>query len=759
MEYIEFGEDLPAEEASAAPSETAQAVLIACRSNRAFTFVERRIWESKDVGACDVLVVDCVNDQVPTRNAKVMVRERLALVLPRDPSQAPQVRALRKSFPTVMHLNHVPQGEPASLCLYFEPWAHVRRTWTAERFLQRVLVWLTGTSRGTLHRAGQPVEAMYFESPIEVVLPPEWEDRLNIPDHVLVLAQVQQDEKRCTFRSLVVPRAAADRHAVKQTVAISVAVDAVVHGNMESFPATLGELSDRLVARGSALYEPLRAEIVRLVGSSGVSHVPGQACLLLVSVPTKRHEGGNIERVDVRAFKLPCELWKLGVDIGAIHKGASPERYYAVPIIGGGAELAPAAGWQSIPALPVAVRNSVTKRFARGASAVPEESADHKRILAGVGALGSALADLWSREGWAQWTLVDPDHVEPHNIVRHLAKDYHIGLYKADAVKNAIDSNYPPEGKTATAIRASILTTTDTTLTEELRNASLVVDATTTLEVPRELSRREDVPRCVSVFLTPSGKASVMLLEGGHREVRLDELEAQYYSAILSSAWGNDHLAGHKGEFWVGAGCRDISLILSNELVQLHASILARQVRLLSAVDPARIRVWLADDETSEVRSVDVPVQSPIRKACGAWTIVTHEGVSEKLKRLRTAHLPVETGGVIVGYVDHPLRRVFVVDVLPAPIDSEESATGFVRGIDGLAEALQRIRYQTAGIVDYIGEWHSHPPFSPAIPSGEDVSLLAHCTRTLSVDGVPALMIIVGAAGEISCSLGGCVET
>lgn len=288
------------------------------------------------------------------------------------------------------------------------------------------------------------------------------------------------------------------------------------------------------------------------------------------------------------------------------------------------------------------------------------------------------------------------------------------------------------------------------------RHEMLVVnsDATTTLEVPRELARRDDVPRCVSVFLTPSGRASTMLFENDSRKVRLDELEAQYYGAILAEDWGEGHLAGHQGELWVGAGCRDISAVLSNELVQLHASILARQVRRSSSSPEAKISVWMVDDATSAVRAVEVAVQDPIREARDTWTVVSHAGISAKLNALRAAKLPAETGGLIVGYIDHPLRRIFIVDVLPAPSDSEGTRSGFVRGTDGLLKVLDTIRDRTAGIVGYLGEWHSHPPRHTPRPSRDDVNLLVHCAMVLARDGVPALMVIVGRAGEISYSLG-----
>lgn len=749
--YFSFGEQVDAT-TNAEGSSVVGSLLAACAANPAFEVIEQRRWASEDTGPCDVVVVDCINDQVPTRNSVgVRSRERLALVLPHDQAKAPQVRALRTTFPVVMHLNQVPDGEPACLCIYFEPWSHVRREWTPERFLQRVLFWLTGTATETLHREGQPLEAMYFESPVDLVLPPNWETSLDEDKgRVFVLAPIQRDAKRCTLRGLTVSPNEARKEHLRQTIGLRIRVSDVVHGGVERFPATLGDLAESLEQRGASLLQPLVAEIRRLAEGDGISPVPGQECLLLLSIPTKRTTTGPVEMIVRRGFKVGCELWQLGVQTGALSESAG--KYYAVSLFG----KEPEAGvkWRELPLLPVALKEGATRDSARRASDVPVEGADDARILAGVGALGSAMLDLWTRECWGVWTIADPDAVQPHNVVRHIARDFHVGHYKVDIVKDVVDSTYPFSSAKVTAFRGDVAATNEPRLLDHMKRASLLVDATTTLEVPRELSQRDDVPRCASAFLTPSGSSSVLLLESSTRDIRLDELEAQYYGAILENEWGEKHLAGHQGELWVGAGCRDISLILSDELVALHAAMLARQIRIRSSAAPAQLRTWLVDDETGGVRALAVPVRSPIHYDCGEWTVVSNEGVKDRLVRLRAGRLPVETGGVLIGYVDHPIRRVFIVDALPAPADSQESATGFVRGVDGLAETLNEVRRRTAGIVGYIGEWHSHPPFNSPRPSGDDVGLLTHLAKVLALDGVPAVMIIVGADGEISCSLG-----
>lgn len=52
-------------------------------------------------------------------------------------------------------------------------------------------------------------------------------------------------------------------------------------------------------------------------------------------------------------------------------------------------------------------------------------------VLVGGGSLGSAILDLWGRSGWGQWTVIDKDHIRPHNLVRHVAYAQHVGQPKA----------------------------------------------------------------------------------------------------------------------------------------------------------------------------------------------------------------------------------------------------------------------------------------------------------------------------------------
>jgi integrative and conjugative element protein (TIGR02256 family) len=225
-------------------------------------------------------------------------------------------------------------------------------------------------------------------------------------------------------------------------------------------------------------------------------------------------------------------------------------------------------------------------------------------------------------------------------------------------------------------------------------------------------------------------------------------LEGQYYRLVLNAPWGDKHLKGHRGNFWVGAGCRDVSNVIPAEFVQVHAAILARQVRLATALPDAAIRIWRSNPETGTVDTTAFGVTAAISVDLGETRIVWDEGLRAKVREMRERGLPAETGGVLLGYFDLKANRAYIVDALPAPPDSIRTASEFARGIEGLESAIKDASERTAGIVGYVGEWHSHPRNVSAAHSGLDIMLLVHLATMLRHDGLPALMLIAGEDGE-----------
>lgn len=751
VDFLEYGETYPDLNSEHMISLVARKTLRLVNepAQRNFELVELRQLRNEADTIADVIVVDCLNDQVPTRNTVgIKNRERLALVFEVDELRMPSVRTLRKDFPVTLHQNQVDSGAPTSLCLYFEPWTAVQRTWTPQKHLFRVLWWLAETSKGTLHRADQPVEQLYFDSPIKLVIPPDFDDLCQKENLILTMTAVEpirDDSDQTVLIGEFVPKSEAYKNNGPRHVPIVVIFPPVVHGAVERFPNTLGELDDQLSARGISIFETICQEVRRLTPCEGIVRDTKGCSLLILKLSVKRTEYGPIEKVEYRAFWLRHDFSVLGEALGVLAKHAG--KYFAVGIIGGVANDHYSGSWRQIPVIPVEVKRQVTQEFARKASGVDEETSNFNGILAGAGALGGALADLWSREAWGKWTIVDHDYVEPHNVIRHVAKNFQVGTNKADATKCLLEANFFQGVSHVEAIKGSIVDLDNSRIQESVASADILIDATTTLYVPRELSQNPINPRAVSVFLTPSGFGSVLLMEDAERHVRLESLETQYYRAIINNEWGSTHLGGHLGQLWVGAGCRDVSAVISFEMILLHAATLARRVRTSLCQQTPSIYVWEANPSTGSISAYTPPVFQTITTQSNSWRVLWDEEVRDNLVSYRAQCLPNETGGVILGYIDQKLRTIFVVDVLSSPPDSDVSPSGFTRGVSGLQAELDKIAMRTANIVGYIGDWHSHPPQCSARPSLLDNQLIQTLAETLAQDGQPALMMIVGADG------------
>lgn len=764
-EYYSPGEALPDLDARKLEHEESRRLLAACQKHPAFDVVELRRLESRDAAGrfrpvVDGIVVECCDGTVPSRNAAgVKNRERLLLLHGPGLLTPHEVRALRADFPATPHQNAVPGGEPPSLCLYFEPWSAVARTWTPVKHLQRVLWWLRETALGTLHRGDQPLERLHFVSPYQIVLPADFTARAATHAELLHLTCARSRSNGTVLRGVFQPKGTAKAQGDDIGFdTLIVTAPPMVSRRIERYPATLGALHDQLMRYGSELLSPLVDAAKKALPHAGLSIHDRSArhTLLLLQVPVARSENDAPERTDVSGFIIhDAPLARLGIACGAYFDGKDGKAYESRDLQLAGLAAVPAESgeaWRHLVLEPLDVRVAFSLSDARRASGISTEGAEFHGVLAGLGALGSSMAELWCREGWGDWSYIDDDILHAHNVVRHVGKDPHIGWAKVDVSLNMAELNWPTAPKPK-AIAAKVNDLGNAEVTAAISAASLLVDATTTLEVPRDLSDQDSTPRMASVFLAPSGQDCVLLFEDAERRVRLSSLEAQYYRAILNRDWGAAHLAGNHGAYWVGAGCRDLSGVLSLEVVQLHAATLARQIRLLSARPDAQIRVWSRHEETGALAVDVIRVEPQLQRRLGAWRVIWDEGLEQKLKTLRAGGLPNETGGVVLGYVDQKRNAIHVVDFLPAPSDSEASRVGFTRGKDGVKEAVERASALTANIVSYVGEWHAHPRNSSAEPSVADAALLACLAETLEADGVPALMVIVGET-DISISLG-----
>lgn len=732
-EFIEWGERIE-QIGDSLSTPQLLGLLRACKDHPHFKVVELRLVHTQPPHI--VIVVDaCDGTIAPKNDLGLRPRERLAISFRPDNTFPAEVRALRADFPDVVHLNGVDASEPASLCLY-ENWPHEERRWTPEKHLGRILWWLRHTADGTIHAQDQALEQLFYDTGATVVLPAEFEEKAADELGAIYCEQVTRPDKRLY---LVASMKKPNLRALPFQPLI---VDLTAVGNIpiQRPPGTLGELDEHLARMGIEFLPSFEAALKRQFRLDTDRKGMKSDILLIVRIPRTRQN--KVERLDHRGFLVSGTFEDVGIKLGALFRPVPRGPVSAVDDLGiGGSRLAAESTWRSFALQLVDLRRMPSREFARMISGIPEKGADFAGVLAGLGSLGSVLSDLWTREGWGRWTFIDPDYVAPHNLVRHIATSSAVGFSKVELARAHVSHSLGLERDIPAAIVASANDFEHADVSSAFAAAQLLVDASTTIEVPREWSEK-DVPRSASVFFTHSGLSAVLLLEDSRREIRLSALEAQYYRAIIIESWGEDHLH-EPGQVRVGVGCRDHSFLLSYELVKLHAAQLARRLRTAVDSETAAISIWALDDATGAISAVSVRVHKTRSIDLDEWQVRWDEGVEIKLRAMRDECLPAETGGILVGVIDQKLRTITIVDASSAPPDSSAEATSFVRGTDGSQDYVTRCETLTGHMVSYTGEWHSHPAGYSAAPSLTDVTLLATLATRLAADGVPALMAIV----------------
>lgn len=687
----------------------------------------------RDASGVETVVLDLEVElpQIPLYPVKDL--ERVAVRFFPGDQRAPDVRALREDFPRVPHQNLVSEDYPKSLCLYDRPWSELRLRWTAIAFIERIREWIALTARGELHGADQPLEPILNQWEHIIVLPARGFLDAGPERPIRMHAELQPSEG--TSGVLVayslgspIPRPGAER-----LVAALFQCEPQQHGVIQRAPRSLEDLHVLASAAGLDLKRQLQLLLRSWSTETDIKEIREARLIILLRLPKTRNPDAAPESNDVWAFLLHSTIKDLGVMLDA---WAADGRHMGV-IIGGPGEIA------ACPTAMLSVLNPVWTLTNESAARSNGTDSDTCRFLAiGAGALGSQLLLNLARCGFGTWTYIDGDTLLPHNLARHALDGFAVGMPKAEALAQFVHSIQDSD-QMPTAIIADILSPGKKAevIAGAMAAAHCVLDLSASVPVARMIARSapESVRR-VSVFLNPSGTDLVLLAEDAERRARLDHLEHQFYRELLT----HPDLANHfelTGRIRYAHSCRDVSSTLPQHLVAMHAAIGSKGFRDAVSLPQASIRVWHADNELS-VKCIQVPVKPVHEMKVGSWTVCMDDAFLSKVRTLRLGQLPNETGGVLIGSFDLERSIIYLVDTVPSPQDSVEWPTLYIRGSSGLSLEVKRIGERTAGMLQYIGEWHSHPTGVPPLPSADDCKVFAWLTELMGRDGFPAVMLI-----------------
>jgi len=696
------------------------------------SFVEARRASDGPFAGGEVVVCD-VGVEVPQRRVHdIRRRERVAvLVLPGD-AHSPVPLALRTDFPTVPHTHVRIDGQPVPLCLSDQPASEVLLHWTPTGFWGQLRTWLARTARGEVHGADQPLEPLLLTPAAALIVPHDLApSHGDTPEYLLVHARDGGDGRLVYVAER--PDALTVSGQPIRCAAVVIGGNPQPHGVIRQAPRTLGDLHKFLRAAGV----DVRAQLDHILTTWGLDRQKlALPLMIIVILPKTRHADGAVEEEELHAFLAASTIGAVGEALGLwqVKDG------YAGRLLDGDTG-------QIGHDVPLAVLNPVrTLSREQAARFNGHPDAASPRIVAvGLGALGSHVFMNLVRAGYGDWTLVDHDHLLPHNLARHALDGRSIGSAKAVAL--AASANRTIAGAPIAApIVADVLAPGDQAdaVRAALAAAEVVVDMSAALAVARHLARDvSSAMRRLSLFLNPGGTDFVLLAEDRARHVPLDWAEMLYYRHLLREPMLAHHHADPSGRVRYGGSCRDVSGTISQDHVALLAAIGGQGLRKALDTGEATIAVWRSHDDGSVgvTRACPTPL---VQHAHGEWTVCTDAWLLDRVMRARAEKLPNETGGVFIGSYDMVRRIVYVIDIVESPPDSTEWPTSYIRGCQGLAERLGEVEARTGGLLRYAGEWHTHPSGYGPEPSQHDREAFGWLGAWIEMDDRPAIMLIAG---------------
>lgn len=638
----------------------------------------------------------------------------------------PTVLSRREDFPlNLVHTNFEPGVNGRALCIWEENWHDLRRGLTAQALVERIRNWFTRTAAGTLHQAGQVLEPLIPVAANTLIIP------AGSPPATWHVASVS---KRGGTLTVIVDREPPeDVKELLQFPIFTLQLPPQVHGALRSWPHTLEELRQLVEPMGMNFGQAFSDWLVEPAQLQDSQRRP----LLIVTLPKQRDAREPVEAWETWAFTTTAMLGELGEALGRSFSGEGQVSSRRIP-------AAPPAQLPAVGLMGWRVVQRLDRAAARLFAGNPATS-DRTLVAVGAGAIGSNVIVGTMRAGVGTWTTIDDDMVLPHNTVRQAQTNRMIGFSKAMTARLLADDVLAEEG--CQHFQANLLQPGDAAeaVAKALGGADMVVDFSASPSVLARLADDARIKRAASCFFNPDGNDLVLLAEDRERQLRLDEIEAQYFLAAVVNTDLKEHLSSARVDFIRYANaCQDLSRPLPPWQVQTLCGIAGGQILTMLEEPKAIAQVWRLDVETAAVQPVPLLLAGMHRCAFDGWRLTVTGEVLRRMQVLRQQAAPNETGGVLIGSFDAARGAVHIVAALPAPADSRQAPTYFVRGARELKATVDDFARQSAGALGYVGEWHSHPDRAAARPSSDDEAVFSYLHVHLGPPGTPYVMAICG---------------
>jgi Prokaryotic E2 family A/Prokaryotic homologs of the JAB domain/ThiF family len=663
----------------------------------------------------------------------------------------PRVWADRKDFPTDLpHLNPVWSGQPQSLCLH----RGSLNDWFAEHSLHelvdRARQWLRDAAYGTLIPEGDRFEVTRLVGSLGLMVYPyaEYTEVINSnssSEWMPIFLEFLGKQDLFTDALLAFNHSWFPDQGQLETVRDICVRNNKISKELQQQKSLLGMLlwptPDRISSRYFGVLPSNLGELVVFANDIGID---------LESILKSFLERGAavLKGIPILiAVRRPSLLIGKETNLEILH-------FVVIHTETEGVSISPDA--------QVFLLNQVepmTPASARRLSRRDEDQSESATMILGTGALGSKVALHRGRGGDDALTLVETDTLSPHNLVRHALLRDGLGQNKAVALRNAIGNLFQggPDKVGVKVLERDALDILAEGPEGPLASHQILLDCTASQRVLRGIVQ-SNIPescRVVRAEIADLGRLGFWTAEGPNRSPRLDDLQyvlfAEGLKDDLVSRWLREHRQEREAldgpaleEISLGVSCSTTTLRLADDVISYHAAAVSLGIRDLPEAGEVGIISWAGEGgQPASIKRLTVSATIVCQPEESRDWQVRFLGPAVEEMRLRfhkAGH--AETGGILFGRYDFKRKIVYVAVASPPPRDSVGLSSVFMRGTFGLWDHVTQAHESTGGLIDYVGEWHTHPR-GPGSLSPKDWQTVHELEAMHKTTGFPTLVTII----------------
>jgi integrative and conjugative element protein (TIGR02256 family) len=668
-------------------------------------------------------------------------KERIAIVFTAADKCIPWVFALRKGFPEVVHTMMFIKEFPVCLCIYDIPYDELKITWSSPTFVEDIRNWLKKTSTDELHQEGQPLEPLSVFDIGNIILPYDLTSNETLKLHYLGGAD---KNAKLTFLGL-----RNEHNHLKGTDCHTFIFKCKPqkHGIISYTPNHISDLSLFVNKAGINLKDEFVQIIKALKSNSDI-----KSYILLVFILPKKNNDNDVDvHNEIQAYLIIDSIKDIGIKLGLWKEFENelPDLLFS---------NISQIEFDKIHVGLLKTHNEFNVSLAQKLNKISDNDDEVCFFTIGLGALGSQIFMNMVRAGYGKWILIDDDILLPHNLARHALTTNFIGLPKVSSL-SYIANDMLADKTFSMPINTNILNISNPEIQDKvelsLAQSNVVLDFSASISVPRFLFNNKlyKEKRILSAFLNTSGVYQVILFEDEKKNFTIDYLEMIMYRELSQNIDLEDYFSHDATKVRYSNSCRDLSSLISQDHLAIHAASTSNFIKKNIKSKDASVTILKYDSEELILTKLQISIERIYVKQTGEWKVVFDDIFLKKITRLRNGKLPNETGGILVGAWDVEYKTIYILDTL-IPEDNFEYPTFFYRGVEGLKEKLEVVFKRTAGAIKYIGEWHSHPEKCAPLASKDDIKLLSWLTYNMSVENLPALMLILSDNAEFQIYIG-----